>query len=154
MAEIIKSEARRELERIIGEGVGEATTCWESMDGTGVFDSVRATAIVDRLINATVGYANSLWREETFQDKARRYVFEYVKTRLEITDRHTTFSLDEVYVVWFSKTLQNWKCLISTTLPDGMYYEVTHDGDKNQTYVDAYKKWNNVSISEGVDDDA
>ena len=46
----------------------------------------------------------------------------------------------DVYVVWLSKTLQNGKALLSTTRPDGMYYEVTYNGDKNEFYVDAYKK--------------
>lgn len=30
--------------------------------------------------------------------------------------------------------------------PDGMYYEVTYNGDKNECYIDAYKKWQNVCI--------
>lgn len=81
-----------------------------------------------------------------FQEQAKAFVFQYVKNRLEKTDTHVTFGPDEVYVVWFSKTLQNWKCLISTTLPDGMYYEVTHNGDKNETYLDAYKKFDNITI--------
>ena len=74
-------------------------------------------------------------------------VYEYVKARLERTDTHVTFSHDEVYIVWFCKTLQNWKALLSTTLPDGMYYEVTFDGDKDKAYIDAYKKFENVSVS-------
>lgn len=50
-------------------------------------------------------------------------------------------SVDELYIVWFSKTLKNWKALISTSIPgDGLYFEVTHNGEKNQTYVDIYKK--------------
>jgi len=80
------------------------------------------------------------------QEKAKRLVFEYVRPRLEKTDTHVTFAEDDVYVVWFSKTLQNWKALVSTTLPDGMYYEVTHNGDKAETYLDAYKKFDNVLI--------
>ncbi len=83
---------------------------------------------------------------ESYQDKARRLVFEYIKPRLEKTDSHVTFAQDEVYVVWGCKTLQNWKCLVSTTLPDGMYYEVTYNGDKQETYIDAYKKFNNVCV--------
>lgn len=83
---------------------------------------------------------------EGFQEKARRLVFEYIKKRLEKTDKHVTFAQDEVYVVWFSKTLQNWKAMISTTLPDQMYYEVTYNGDKRETYIDAYKKWDNVCV--------
>ena len=57
-----------------------------------------------------------------------------------------TFTENEVYVVWFAKTLQNWKALASTTLPDGMYYEVTHNGDKGETYLDAYKKFDNIKF--------
>lgn len=83
---------------------------------------------------------------ESFQEKARRIVFEYVKPRLEKTGTHVTFAPDEVHVVWFSKTIQNWKALISTTLPDGMYYEVTYNGDENETYIDAYKKFDNKVI--------
>lgn len=84
--------------------------------------------------------------DETMLDKARRLVFEYIKPRLEKTDTHVTFALDEVYVVWFSKALQNWKALVSTTLPDGMYYEATYNGDKGETYIDAYKKFDNVCV--------
>ena len=83
---------------------------------------------------------------ETFQHKARRLVFEYIKPRLEKTDTHVSFAPDEVYLVWFAKSLQNWKALVSTTLPDGMYYEVTYNGDKGEAYIDAYKKFDNVCI--------
>lgn len=80
------------------------------------------------------------------QGKARKIVFDHVKENLEKTDLHITFGEDEVYVVWFAKVLQNWKALVSTTLPDGMYYEVTYNGDERETYLDAYKKFKNVCI--------
>lgn len=83
-----------------------------------------------------------------YELKARTILFNYIKERLEKTDTHVTFSIDEVYVVWFSKTLQNWKAMLSTTLPDGMYYELTYDGDKKCTYLDAYKKWDNVVVAD------
>lgn len=50
--------------------------------------------------------------------------------------------------MWFSKTLQNWKALVSTTVSDGMYYEITHNGDKGETYLDVYKKWDNQCIAD------
>lgn len=57
-------------------------------------------------------------------------------------------TVDDLYIVWFSKTLQNWKALISTTVPgDGLYFEVTHNGDKEETYVDIYKKTANHCFS-------
>lgn len=76
------------------------------------------------------------------QEKARRIVVEYFNKHVDVTDRKK-ITLDDVFVVWFSKTLQNWKALVSTTVPDGMYYEITHNGDKDETYVDVYKKWEN-----------
>lgn len=48
------------------------------------------------------------------------------------------------------KTLQNYKALAATTNADGMYYEVTYNGDKDEIYLDAYKKSKNVKI-ENVD---
>jgi len=78
--------------------------------------------------------------------KAIDLVYTYVKEHLEKTDTHITFDKCDVYVVWFSKTLQNWKAMVSTTLPDQMYYEVTHNGDKKETYIDAYKKFQNVVV--------
>ena len=35
---------------------------------------------------------------------------------------------------------------MATTLPDGMYYEVTYNGDKQEWYLDAYKKFENRCI--------
>lgn len=58
-------------------------------------------------------------------------------------------AIGDVYVVWFAKTLQNWKALVSTTVEDGRYYEVTYNGDKNETYIDVYEKQDNLKI-EGV----
>lgn len=45
--------------------------------------------------------------------------------------------------------MQNWKYLLASTLPDGMYYELTYNGDKKEWYLDAYKKFENVVIKEG-----
>ena len=32
---------------------------------------------------------------------------------------------------------------------DGMYYELTYNGDKKELYVDAYKKWENICVEVG-----
>lgn len=85
------------------------------------------------------------------QKIAQHLVYDYAVQRLEVTDTHTTFSADEVYVVWFCFTLQNWKALLSTTLPDGMYYEVTYDNNKQMYYLDAYRKWDNQAIPKEAD---
>ena len=82
---------------------------------------------------------------EAMLKKAKQLVVNYYNSRVEKTD---DFEITEenVFIVWFCKTLQNWKALVSTTVSDGMYYEVTYNGDKHETYLDAYKKWENVRI--------
>ena len=80
-----------------------------------------------------------------YQEKAKRIVIDYYNEHVEITG-NKKLKESEVFIVWFSKTLQNWKALISTTISDGMYYEVTYNGDKKETYLDAYKKWENVCV--------
>jgi Family of unknown function (DUF6275) len=87
--------------------------------------------------------------EENYQDTARRLVMQYFNRRREVTDKFTMV-FEDTYVVWFSKTLKNWKALVSTNVPDGMYYEVTYNGEKMETYIDAYKKFENVVIRGGV----
>ena len=82
---------------------------------------------------------------ETFMNKAKRLVCDYFNSRRDKSDSRE-LCIDDVYIVWWCKTLQNWKALLSTTFSDGMYYEVTYNGDKHETYLDAYKKWENVRI--------
>ena len=78
-------------------------------------------------------------------NKAKRLVMDYFNSRAEITD-NTIITEDQIYIVWFSKTLQNWKALVSTTISDGMYYEVTYNKAKDEFYLDAYKKFENRCI--------
>ena len=85
-----------------------------------------------------------------YQEKAKQIVIDYYNEHVEITD-NKKLKESEVFIVWFSKTLQNWKALVSTTISDGMYYEVTYNGDKKETYLDAYKKWENVCIKDEED---
>ena len=82
--------------------------------------------------------------------KAKDIVIDYYNDNVEKTD-DKLLTEDEVFIVWFSKTLQNWKALVSTTISDGMYYEVTYNGDKKETYLDAYKKWENKCIVDSLD---
>ena len=79
-------------------------------------------------------------------NKAIQIVTDYISRHLDKSDDPIKF---EVYTVWKAKALQNWKFLLSSTLPDGMYYELTYNGDKREWYLDAYKKFENVVISEG-----
>lgn len=81
----------------------------------------------------------------SMMDSARKIVMDYFNGHVDVTDKKQ-ITMNDVYVVWFSKTLQNWKALVSTTVSDGMYYEITYNGDKDETYVDVYKKWENFKL--------
>lgn len=78
-------------------------------------------------------------------ERMKKEVYTYVIQHLDKSD-NVKVTIDDIYVVWSVKVLQNWKALISTTLPDGMYYELTYNGDNNELYLDAYKKFDNVTI--------
>lgn len=80
---------------------------------------------------------------EEFISICREWIANYYNDHCEKTD-DVSITAENVYVVWYSKTLQNHKGLFSTTQPDGMYYEATYNGDKGEIYFDAYKKWQNV----------
>ena len=71
---------------------------------------------------------------------AIKIVTDYIMEHLDKSDPAPVF---EVYTVWKAKALQNWKYLLSSTLYDGMYYELTYNGDKGEWYLDAYKKFEN-----------
>ena len=79
------------------------------------------------------------------QEKAKQIVVDYFNSHVDVTDGKK-ITKDDVYIVWFCKTLQNWKVLASTNITDGMYYEITHNGDRDETYVDVYKKWDNFTV--------
>ena len=57
----------------------------------------------------------------------------------------TQIDLGNVFTVWSCKTLQNYKCLVSTTVSgDGIYAEYTFNGDKQELYEDVYGKITNT----------
>lgn len=85
--------------------------------------------------------------QEKIDYKAHEIVINYIEAKRDKSDPRPQYG---VFTVWFCKTLQNWKALVSTTIPDSMYYEVTYNGDNRVTYLDAYKKWENVVIPDPV----
>ena len=84
--------------------------------------------------------------EKDFREIAISAVVDYFNGEADCTDKNGKISAEDVFIVWECKTLQNNKAMLSTTVSDGMYYEFTWDGDNNRGYLDAYKKWKNITI--------
>lgn len=78
-----------------------------------------------------------------FLSKSMDEVSKYTYDHFDKSEGLPTFT---VYIVWYCKTLQNHKALLATSLPDNMYYECTYNGDKDELYIDAYNKFENICI--------
>jgi hypothetical protein len=84
---------------------------------------------------------------DEFLKKAKRMAMHVYNTS-PASQRYQPITEDQVFVVWFAKTLQHWKAMVSTTVTnDTAYLEVTHNGDKDETYVDLYYKHSNTVIT-------
>lgn len=86
---------------------------------------------------------------DKFLELCKKTIVDYFNNEVEITD-NMKITENNVFIVWSCKTLQNNKALVSTNISDGMYYELTYNGDKKELYLDAYKKWENKCIK--IDD--
>ncbi len=82
---------------------------------------------------------------DDFLKLVKEIVVNYVNNYADKPDQKQ-ITKDDVFIVWSCKTLQNNKALASTTLSDGKYYELTYNGDKQETYVDVYKKRENFTV--------
>lgn len=80
-----------------------------------------------------------------FLKLCKSIVVDYFNSHVDKTDGKT-ITEDDVYIVWLTKALQNNKATVSTNVSDGIYYEVTYNGDKKEAYVDVYKKWENYVV--------
>lgn len=105
---------------------------YEKLADNGIMEAKHEAVLHKEIKNDFTGYC-------------KKIVLDHANEHIDKTD-NVQITLDNVFIVWFCKTLQNWKALVSTTLPDGMYYEVTYNGDKKEVYIDAYKKFENRKI--------
>ena len=77
------------------------------------------------------------------QEHAKELVANYLNA---IHPGERTYRPFDVYVVWYCKTLQNAKVLLSTDVVGGLYFEVTFNGGKREYYLDAYTKTHNEVV--------
>lgn len=83
--------------------------------------------------------------EKDFVSLCKKVVAQYANEHLDKADGKQ-ITEDDVFIVWMCKTLQNSKAMVSTNISDGMYYELTYNGNKGELYVDAYKKQKNFAV--------
>ena len=85
-----------------------------------------------------------------FQSVCKNKMVEWYNYRPDVEfDKRIKIDLSNVFVVWSCKTLQNYKCLVSTTVSgDGIYAEYTYNGDKQELYEDVYRKLTNRVYTE------
>ena len=70
-----------------------------------------------------------------YQKMCKEYLIDLYKNKFDIE-----LIIEDIFVTWSCKTLQNNKVLLSTNVEDGRYFEFTYNGDKKEIYVDMYKK--------------
>lgn len=83
--------------------------------------------------------------EQDFLDFAKGQVVNYTNEHIDKTD-NKQITKDDVFMVWCCKTLQNKKALLSASFKGAPYFEITYNGDKDETYVDVYKKEKNYVV--------
>ena len=122
-----------------------------TMDNTVPINNTSPITVIHNNMIPWLGEETKPDTEESMMGRAKRFVMEYYNANLDpSSDANKRITIDDVFVVWFCKTLENWKALVSTTVSDGMYYEVTHNGAKEETYVDCYRRINSVVVPDSI----
>jgi hypothetical protein len=73
----------------------------------------------------------------------------YEKALSAVIDNFTEpVTTEAIKLVWFTKTLNNWKAMVADIRPNGYFYEVTYSGEYQDTNIDVYKKINSLRIDD------
>lgn len=81
---------------------------------------------------------------ETFIKKAKELVANETNKYIDESICYPV-SYNDVYLVWYSKTIQNHKALLGTHIPDHKYFEATYNGDKEELYLDIYTQTDKIT---------
>lgn len=104
----------------------------------------RIIHIWENLLEQRVFVENNKIVFNSKEDKARSLTYGIIKSMFDFDSEFN--SPDQIFIVWSCKTLQNWKMILSAPFKDAPLVEVTYNGDKKETYIDVYRKLENVCI--------
>lgn len=64
-------------------------------------------------------------------------------------DSHRTppLTMADVFIVWFAKTLDNWKAVVGSSILRGLLYEVSYNGGESEAYIEIFKKINSTTVT-------
>lgn len=82
---------------------------------------------------------------DDFLNNVKAIVLRIIQDQLDPSDKRTV-TIDDIYVVSYSFVMEEQKAMISTTLPDGKYYECTYDKLKHMIYVTTYVRVTQTDI--------
>jgi hypothetical protein len=83
-----------------------------------------------------------------FENICKQKLVDWCNSEKNTMKDYPVITLENVFIVWSCKTLQNYKCLASTNVSDGIYAEYTYNGDRQELYEDVYKKLTNTCYTE------
>lgn len=98
---------------------------------------------MDRITENEAAQQNNKVVFKDKEHKAKSLVYGVIKSMYETPPG---FSLDDIFIVWSCKVLQNWKFILSAMFKGAPLVEVTYNGDKEETYIDVYRKIENIKI--------
>lgn len=81
---------------------------------------------------------------QEFEDAAKLLVMQKL-----IRDYGKNTTINDIQMVWFAHVLGNKKAILIRDNPDDQFiFEVTYNANKQEFYIDAYDKIENVAIQE------
>lgn len=85
-----------------------------------------------------------MYTTEEFIKKSKEKIVDYRNEHYKNVENVKNIKKKDVKIVWISKTLRHMKGLFISHVTDGMYYELTYNGNKKELYIDVYKKEKNI----------
>ena len=88
--------------------------------------------------------------EAQFRLLAKEAVADWWNDDSTLVAEYGSIELDDVFVVWQVKAIQNSKAVLGVSREgDGLYFEYTWNGDAQEGYLDVYKKQDHITDKKG-----